>query len=541
MIANLGRYADAVEQGVGTLTTELIVGRLWSYDHTLWKPDPTEIANRLGWLHLPETMRVHLGDIKALVAALGREGYSQALLLGMGGSSLAPEVFATTFADVDGLALSVLDSTDPGAVLAADAAHDPRRTLYIVSTKSGGTVETLSFFKYFYNRVADVVGAAEAGRHFIAITDPGSKLETLAGEYHFRHTFLNDPDIGGRFSALSLFGLVPAALAGVDVTRLLDAGAAMAKVCQASDAAQNPGARLGAILGVLAQAGRDKLTLVAAPEIEGLVDWIEQLVAESTGKEGKGILPVVHEPLAAPDAYGADRLFVALGFAGDVPFAAALDALEAAGQPVVRLDLGDRYDLGGQFMLWELATAIAGHFLAINPFDQPNVEAAKVRARQAVKAYAETGQLPSVEAVAPAMLALSSFVSGAEAGAYVCLQAYVTPTEATTAALETLRLALRDSTHLATASGYGPRFLHSTGQLHKGDAGRGLFIQFTADPADDVSIPDEAGKPDSTLSFGTLIAAQATGDYLALQDAGRRVIRFQLGADVPGGLAILLG
>lgn len=542
MITRLGGHQAEVDATLAQLTASRVVPRLWEHDHTLWKPEPAEITNRLGWLHLPETMRVHVKDIQTLVKAVAEEGYTHALLLGMGGSSLAPEVFSTTFATPapGRLALSVLDSTDPGAVWAADAAHDPRKTLYIVSTKSGGTVETFSFLAYFYSRVAEAVGAAEAGRHFIAITDPGSKLEKVASQYGFRFAFLNDPEIGGRFSALSLFGLVPAALVGVDVTRLLDAGAAMAQACRIPAAGDNPGLRLGVILGVLARAGRDKLTIVASDEIAHVVDWIEQLVAESTGKEGVGILPVVWEALGAPEVYGDDRLFVSLDFDGDSNRDAALAALADAGHPVVRLPLAQRYDLGEQFMLWEVATAVASHLLRINPFDQPNVEAAKVLARQAVAAYAETGRLPAVPADSPSAETLRAFLAGAKPGDYLCLQAYVKPTPETTAALDALRLAVRDRAHLATAAGYGPRFLHSTGQLHKGDGGNGLFVQFVSSVDRDVAIPDEPGSTSSKLSFGTLIAAQAAGDRQALLDNQRRVLRFDLGSDVAGGLKRLL-
>ncbi len=424
---------------------------------------------------------------------------------------------------------------------AAASTTSAARTLYIVSTKSGGTVETFSFLAYFYSRVAEAVGAAEAGRHFIAITDPGSKLEKVASQYGFRFAFLNDPEIGGRFSALSLFGLVPAALVGVDVTRLLDAGAAMAQACRIPVAADNPGVRLGVLLGVLARAGRDKLTIVASDEIAHVVDWIEQLVAESTGKEGVGILPVAWEALGAPEVYGDDRLFVSLDFDGDSNRDAALAALADAGHPVVRLPLSRRYDLGEQFMLWEVATAVASHLLRINPFDQPNVEAAKVLARQAVAAYAETGRLPAVPADSPSAETLRAFLAGAKPGDYLCLQAYVKPTPETTAALDALRLAVRDRAHLATAAGYGPRFLHSTGQLHKGDGGNGLFDQFCVLGGSGCRHSGRAGIDQLEAVLGPLSAAQAAGDRQALLENQRRVLRFDLGSDVAGGLKRLLG
>jgi len=532
-MARLGEHQAAVDAALDHLVQKRIVARIWEHDHTVWKPESTEITNRLGWLHTIEVMMDYVPRLQSLVEELRAEGYTHALLLGMGGSSLAPEVFRKTFGVADGhLDLAVLDSTDPGAVLAHAERLDPARTLFIVSTKSGSTVETLSFFKFFYNWTADALGSDQAGKHFIAITDPGSRLTDIARRYRFRNTFLNDPNIGGRYSALSYFGLVPAALVGADVPRLLDRALTMACATEPCVAARNnPGAWLGAILGALAEAGRDKVTLVTSPPIAGFGDWVEQLIAESTGKEGKGILPVVGEPLGPPEVYGDDRLFVYLRLEGDTTHDAAVQTLEEAGYPVVRLRLHDRYDLGEQFFLWEMATAVAGHRLGINPFDQPNVESAKVRAREMVAAYQETGALPADEPAPLAGEALRAFLAQAQAGDYIALQAYVAPTAETDAALQSLRVWLRDRYRLATTVGYGPRFLHSTGQLHKGDAGNGLFIQFTADAPRDAPIPDEAGSSESSITFGVLKMAQALGDKQALLDAGRRVIRFHLAAD----------
>ncbi len=550
--ASLGSYQKAVDAALVRMADERVMPRLWARDHTLWKPQPTEITNRLGWLHIAEEMREALPGITALADAARQEGYTHALLLGMGGSSLAPEVFAKTYGAAKGhLELAVLDSTDPGAVLAFAETLDPARTLFLVSTKSGGTVETLSAFKYFYNWVARAVGAEAAGRHFVAITDPGSSLAALAERYRFRQTFLNDPNIGGRYSALSYFGLVPAALLGVDLAKLLERaieGACGSDACVTAH--DNPAARLGAVIGELAKAGRDKLTLITSPAIASLGDWVEQLVAESVGKEGKGVLPVVGEPVGAPAAYGSDRLFVYLTVKGDRVHGAAVRALEQAGQPVVRLTLGDRYDLGGQFFIWELATAVVGYLLEVNPFDQPNVESAKVRAREMVAAYAERGALPAEQ---PALTAegvavygdvaakgpgeaLRDFLAMGQGSGYVSVQAYIQSTPAADQALRALRLAIRERYKLAVTVGYGPRFLHSTGQLHKGDAGNGLFIQVTADDSRDARIPDEAGKEASAMSFSVLKAAQALGDRQALLDAGRRVIRFHLGTDAAAGL-----
>jgi transaldolase/glucose-6-phosphate isomerase len=534
---DLGDYQAAVNAALAEMEAGDIIARIWEYDHTVWKPEPTEITNRLGWLRIAEAMVEDVPRMQTLAAEVQGAGYTDGLLLGMGGSSLAPELFSKIFARANGLSLAVLDSTDPGALLAQAERLDPARTLFVVATKSGDTVETLSFFKFFYNWVVDASGLGRAGEHFIAINDPGSKLADIAARYEFRACFLNDPNIGGRFSALSYFGLLPAVLAGVDVERLLGQALAMMHTCGPDvPVVDNPAAWLGAILGELDKFGRDKVTFAISPAIASFGDWVEQLIAESTGKKGLGILPVVREPLGAVDVYGPDRLFVHIRLDGDITYDADLAALEAAGYPVVRFDLHDVYDLGGQFFLWELATAVAGYRLGINPFDQPNVESAKAQARKMIAAYKEKGALPPVESVPLTAEALESFIAQAKPGDYVMLQAYVQPTDETDAALAELRLKLRDKLHLATTVGYGPRFLHSTGQLHKGDGGNGLFIQLTHDPLQDVAIPDEAGEPESSITFGVLIAAQALGDRQALLDNDRRVIRFHLGDDVVGGL-----
>ncbi len=534
--ANIGDYQGLVDSAINELYENNVIERIWDGNHTVWSDSPDEITNRLGWLRSAEVMQANLDKINSLVSAVQKDSYTYVLLLGMGGSSLASQVFYKTFG-ANALDLAVLDSTDPAAVLAYDEQLDLSKTLFVVATKSGGTAETLSFFKYFYNRTVETVGKDRTGSHFIAITDPGSKLEKMAADYQFRATFLNDPNIGGRYSALSYFGIVPAALVGVNIDKLLRRSLIMG--ANASVEGDNKGRELGAIMGELAKVGRDKVTLILSPEIASFGDWVEQLIAESTGKNGKGILPVVGETLGVPDVYGDDRLFVYLKVQNDSIHDAAVQALQAAHQPVVRIELQDVYDLGMQFFLWEMATVIAGERIGIQPFDQPNVEAAKVLARQMIAEYEEKGKLPELEpalqtgevtvygdvvADSPQM-ALQAFLADAKLGDYIAIHAYIQPTDETTAALSKLQARLRDQYRLATTVGYGPRFLHSTGQLHKGDAGNGLFIQITAPGERDASIPDKAGQPEAAMSFGTLKLAQALGDRQALLDAKRRVLR----------------
>ncbi|MCX5837817.1 MAG: glucose-6-phosphate isomerase [Deltaproteobacteria bacterium] len=544
----------AADEARKALAAGRVVERIRRKDHTLWKSEPAEIANRLGWLDSSQAMQGRLAEIATVVDGIRADGFNFALLLGMGGSSLAPEVFRKVFGQADGfLDLAVLDSTDPGAVLANAKRLDLRRTLFVVSTKSGGTVETFSFMKYFYNRVAENLGAEAAGRHFLAITDPGSALAALARERHFRHAFLNDPEIGGRYSALSCFGLVPAALIGMDVGLLLERAAAAAKGEFAGAGEPMNGAVLGALLGEFAAQGRDKLTFVFSPQLAAFGDWVEQLLAESTGKEGEGILPVVGEEIGPPLVYGGDRVFCSIRIAGDAAEEEQLKALAKAGHPVVDIGLADPHDLGGQCFFWEMATAVAGWRLAINPFDQPDVEAAKVLSRKMIAEYREKGSMPpetpslkapglSVYGVVAAEKpeeALTAFLAQAKPGAYAALQAYLTPSPGMDEALQRLRARIRDRFHLVTTVGYGPRFLHSTGQLHKGDAGRGLFIQLTADDPRDAPIPDELGRPESGLTFGVLKQAQVFGDRQALLNAGRRAIRIHLHGNPADGISRL--
>jgi transaldolase/glucose-6-phosphate isomerase len=547
-------FRPIIDSALKEMKAGKIMERLWQHDHTIWKPEPDEITNRLGWLELPSSMKPHLTRIGDLVRKVRDDGYDSALLLGMGGSSLAPEVFRKVFGVAEGfLDLAVLDSTHPQAIKERLERIDFRKTLFLISTKSGGTVETLSLMKFFYNRALNVIGEKNTGKHFAAITDPGSSLERVGGELAFREVFLNDPNIGGRYSALSFFGLVPAALIGVDIGEILERAGIMADACHRSD--DNPAADLGVAMGEMAAKGRDKLTLVLSESIAPLGSWIEQLIAESTGKEGKGILPVIEDRPGGPELYSDDRLFVEISLKDDLKNEQKLQALSRNGHPVVNLQLEDIYDLGREFFRWEMATAIAGWRLGINAFDQPNVEAAKVQARKMIEAYKAEGRL---EQSSPALVEngtrVFSDLTGKTAGEillkfldfanqttsadrpYVALQAYLNPSEQLDEALLDLKARIQKRSRLAVTSGYGPRFLHSTGQLHKGDGGHGLFIQFTDDVSDDSPIPDEAGKEDSSVDFGTLITAQALGDARALTDAGRKVLRFDLGKDVVGGL-----
>ena len=525
--------------------------RLRARDHTVWGPDPTEIADRMGWLTLPTAMSAELPAIERVVADARAAGLTRALLLGMGGSSLAPEVFGRVLGSRPGyLNLRVLDSTHPDAVRAAVAEAPPERTLVLVATKSGGTVETISLFRHLFTWLDRGLGRAAAQSRVVAITDPGSGLEREARELGAAHVMYGDPEVGGRYSALSNFGLLPAALMGVNVARLLEAAAAEA-VQPIGDSA---GVALGALLGAAERSGRDKLMLRSSERLAPLGAWIEQLVAESTGKDGRGILPVDGEMELDAGRYPEDRVFVGHRLSSEPE--GGLGALAESGHPAAECVLDSPDELGAVMYRWEIATAVAGAVMGINPFDQPNVESAKIRARSMVEAYRDTGSLPALTPTA-ALDGLTVYggdaadVRGALAAFlrpphsddppvdYVALHAYLAPTPATDAALDRLRRRILELTAVATTCGYGPRFLHSTGQLHKGDAGRGAFIQLTAGCADDLPIPDRAGAGASSLSFGVLIEAQALGDRQALLDAGRRVLRVDLGSDPAPGLDTL--
>ncbi len=546
----------AVDARLGAWDAARFAERLWRKDPTLWSEKPLpELIDRLGWLALPETMEGALDDLERFAAEARAEGIRHVALLGMGGSSLAPEVFQRVLGNAAGFpALSVIDSTHPDAVRDALAAIDARRALFVVSSKSGTTLETLSFFRAAWAALGREGGGegesagAAPGRRVVAITDPGTPLAALAAERGFRRVFAGPHDVGGRYSALSVFGLVPAALIGADVRGLLARARAMAAACGgAAAAADNPGLALGAALGELALRGRDKVTFLTSPAVDAFPAWLEQLIAESLGKDGKGIVPVADEPPAPTEAYSRDRVFVAIWLGGegarDLDDRVAL--LAAAGHPVITTRLTEPVDLGAEIVRWEIAVAAAGAALGVHPFDQPDVERAKALARSAMTegaagaksagAGADADVERPVSAADHAALhaAIGAWIARARPGDYVALHAYVAPTIETRRALDRVRAALLERARLATTLGFGPRFLHSTGQLHKGGPNAGLFLQIVDEPREDFAVPE------ADFTFGALVRAQATGDFRALREGGRRVLRVSVGGDAPRGLAIL--
>jgi transaldolase/glucose-6-phosphate isomerase len=535
------------------------VRRLWARDATLWTGK--DESDWLGWLGVAEDELAHSERLDRIARDVTEAGFEHALLLGMGGSSLCPEMLSLSFPTAEGHPrLRILDSTDPAQVKAREREIDLEKTLFIASSKSGTTLEPNIFERYFFERVKDTVGADEAPKRFIAITDPGSKLEQLADEKGFRAIVHGVSSIGGRYSALSDFGMVPGAIMGVDVHELLDRAERMAHSCAACvPAADNPGLVLGAIIGVCANRGRDKLTLVTSPAIGDLGAWLEQLLAESTGKNGKGVIPVDREPLGAPDAYGDDRLFVyvRLSSDSDPQQDTAVEAIERAGQPVVTIGIDDLYDVGGELFRWEFATAVAGAVIEINPFDQPDVEASKIVTRELTSQYGKTGALPPEDPIASdkglslyadernaSELAsaaagdsleaiLRAHLARIDAGDYVALLAYIEMTPEHEQAFTTMRRGIRDRTRAATCVGFGPRFLHSTGQAYKGGPNSGVFLQITCEDPDDLPVPGEK------YTFGVVKAAEARGDFQVLADRGRRALRIHLSEGPGAGLAAL--
>jgi transaldolase/glucose-6-phosphate isomerase len=553
--------AASVKTNIGDWKTGGKMQRLWQRDATLWTGD--DEANWLGWLDIIEDQIAHPIQLRGLAKEVWSAGFKDILLLGMGGSSLCPEVLRMTFGKTAGYPdLHVLDSTDPAQVKAFEEKIDIARTLFIVSSKSGSTLEPNIFKQYFFELTKQAVGADKAGSHFIAITDPGSKMQQVAEGDHFRLVFFGRPSIGGRYSALSNFGMVPAAAMGVDTKKFLDRTQEMVQACgPAAAIEENPGAMLGIILGTAARSGRDKVTIVTSPDISDLGAWLEQLLAESTGKVGKGIIPVDREELAAPEVYGNDRVFayVHTEHGIDVKQDAKLTALEKAGHAVLRISMADIYDLGAEFFRWEIATAVAGSIIGINAFNQPDVEASKIATRDLTSAYEKTGSLPAETPIvedggiklftdeknaadlakaagADKSLAgyLKAHLGRIKTGDYFALLGFIQMNAEHEKTLQTIRHAVRDKKHVATCLGFGPRFLHSTGQAYKGGPNSGVFLQVTCDDALDLPVPQQK------YTFGVVKAAQARGDFQVLADRGRRALRVHL-HDVESGLATLAG
>src|SRR5437762_1333397 len=554
-----GDLSAAVERTLDDWKTQEKVRRVWAGDSSIWTG--ADESNWLGWLNIVDEERKDAERFGLLAEQVRREGFRHILLLGMGGSSLCPEVMRKTFGQINGFPeLNVLDSTDPAQIKSCEEKIDLAKTLFIVSSKSGSTLEPNIFKQYFFDRVGQVVGPDKVGSRFIAITDPGSKMQQVAERDNFRQICFGLKSIGGRYSALSDFGMIPAAAMGVDVKTFLGRTSEMVDVCRSESASRNPGAILGAVLGEGHNRGRDKITIIASPAIYDLGAWLEQLIAESTGKNGKGLIPVDREKLGEAEVYGDDRLFAYVRFepAADPVQDRAIDALERSGQAVVRIGVQDVYDLGQEFFRWEVATAVAGSIIGINPFDQPDVEASKIATRKLTEEYEKTGSLPAEkpifesgdiklfadmrnatelnQIVKDRSLAgyVRAHLSRLKARDYFALLAYIEMAAPHEVALQKMRHTIRGQWHVATCLGFGPRFLHSTGQAYKGGPNTGVFLQVTCDDAEDLPVPDQK------YTFGVVKAAQARGDFQVLADRGRRALRVHLGRDLKSGLGALL-
>jgi transaldolase / glucose-6-phosphate isomerase len=534
---HLGSYQRRVDRRVAQWQQDQFSRRVWDKDHTLWSKDlQPELTDRLGWLGLPEVMAKEVAGLTAFADKAKLDGIEHAVLLGMGGSSLAPEVFQKTFGTAAGCPeLQVLDSTHPAALKAVEQRIDLAHTLFLVSSKSGTTTETNSFFYYFWDKLKQIDN--DPGAHFVAITDPGTALENLARERHFRATFHAPSDIGGRYSALTVFGLVPAALIGADIGEILSRARRMAEACGANaPAGQHPGLLLGAALAELALAKRDKVTFLCSPSLAAFPSWVEQLIAESTGKDRKGIVPVAGEKIAPPGSYATDRFFVYLRLDSDENSSVdrQIAALEANGHPVARLDLQDKKDLGQEFFRWEFAVAAAGAAIGIHPFNQPDVQLAKDLAKKAMSAGAKGGTNLKDEVSAAdherLRQAVESWLGKKKARDYVVVQAYINPSAENTAKLQEIAATIQHRLGVATTVGFGPRFLHSTGQLHKGGPNSALVLQIVDRPGDNLAVPE------TNYTFDALIQAQALGDLTAMKQRRRRALRVNLGSDTAGGL-----
>ncbi len=547
---------DAVKKNLSDWRAHGKVRRLWQHDASLWTNE--DECSWLGWLNIVDDQLANVSKLNDLAAEVKARGFSDILLLGMGGSSLCPEVFALTFPQAHGFPrLHILDSTDPAQIKSIESKVDLAKTLCIVSSKSGSTLEPNIYKQYFFERMQQTVGD-KASSHFIAITDPGSKMQGVAERDRFWHIFYGLPTIGGRYSALSNFGMVPAAAMGIDTAKFLGRTKQMVDSCAAAvPVAENPGAMLGIILGTAATQGRDKITLITSPLIHDLGAWLEQLIAESTGKIGKGIIPVDRETLGVPDVYGNDRIFayVCLESESDSEQNAKVAALEKSGQPVIRVTVSDIYNLGQEFFRWEIATAVAGSIIGINAFNQPDVEASKIETKKLTTEYEAKGSLPTETPIideagfklftdeknAAALAStlgsdrslksyLRAHLGRIKAGDYFAVLAYIQMNSEHEALLQSLRMSVRDSKHVATCLGFGPRFLHSTGQAYKGGPNSGVFLQVTCDDANDLPVPQQK------YTFGTVKAAQARGDFAVLAERNRRALRVHIGSDVKAGL-----
>ena len=521
----LGGYEESVTAILADLESRQVPRRIWDLDHTVWNPDPTEITDRLGWLTVARNMREYVEELQAFAEEVKSDGFRHVVLLGMGGSSLGALALSDLFGSADGYPdLTVLDTTVPATISAISDSLDCEKTLFIVASKSGTTIEPNVLYKHFRVLVEREIEGADTGNHFVAICDAGTSLERLAREDGFRRVFTNPPDLGGRYSVQSLFGLVPAALLGIDVGKLLDSVETMSTLCGATvPANDNPAVWLGALIASLVEQGRDKLTIVTTESLQNFALWVEQLLAESTGKEGKGIIPVANEPHCSPNDLGSDRLFVYVRLEEDDTDATDryMKVVEEAGIPVVRFDLTGRHNIGAEFFRWEFATAVAGSLMGIHPFDQPNVQQAKDKTTELLADYENSGRAPALNAVS----SLTELMSHVKKGDYLAITAFAEPTAQVELALADLRQNVTGKWGVATTLGYGPRYLHSTGQLHKGGADSGLSLQLTQIENADVTIPGEK------FTFGVLAAAQAKGDLDALAAQGRHVARINLGAD----------
>ena len=550
-LEHVGNYQSVIESELLRLERDQFAERFFSHDYLLWADDPSEITNRLGWVHLPEEMLRVTDEIEGFSESVRKKGFTDVVVLGMGGSSLSSEVFRSIFTPKDGfLRLTLLDTTDPDFILRTRNNLDLLRTLFVVSSKSGSTVETVSLMKYFYGELAEKTDSA--GEHFVCITDPGSKLIDTAGKHGFTKVFVNDPNVGGRFSALSYFGLVPASLAGIDIRKILQSAASVLlelKNTVEGKCHESPSFRLGTFLGVMAREGRDKLGFIFSEKLFPFGYWAEQLIAESLGKNGVGILPLLDEASAEAPRPGEDRTYIVFSLRGDEDTDAAAEHLADRGVPFVKIIVDSPDAVAAEFLRFEFTVAVAGSIMGINPFDQPDVESAKTFARSFLKLYGEIGELESEKPdFSENELVFSSngniespehlreLVSSKKRG-YISIQAYVDPGEENSKELLSLRAQIERISSVPVTLGFGPRFLHSTGQLHKGDAGEGFFIQVVSQNANDLRIPDDVGSPESVFSFGILKMAQATGDFKSLNEEGREVVRIGIPPEVAENIA----